>query len=61
MSTFSAVHAHPLHVPHLRHFHAIDVVWAIFHAASRPDRIDYPEPLNFLLEDAAMAREMRRL
>lgn len=52
MSTLSAVHAH---------FHPIDAVWAMFHAASRPERIHYPPPLNFLVEDAAMAREMRRL
>jgi hypothetical protein len=65
MSTLSAVmHAHPLLVPHPKRFHAIDAARAMFHAAAkheRPERIYYPPTLNFLLENAAMAREMRRL
>ncbi|WP_409428620.1 hypothetical protein [Mycobacterium sp. SMC-11] len=63
MSTLSAVHAHPLLTPHLKHFEVVvvDVVRALFHPARRPERAHYPPPLNFLLEDAAMAREMRHL
>lgn len=67
MSTLSAVHARPLlvphlpHLPHWGHFHVVDAVRAMFHPAGRPEHIHYPAPLNFLLEDAAMAREMRHL
>lgn len=61
MATLSAAHAHPLLVPHLKHFHAIDAVRAMFHVGTRPARFHYPPDLNSFLGDAAMAREMRRL
>jgi len=61
MSTLSAAHAHPLLVPHLNHLHVVDAVRAMLHPARRPERTRYPSPLNFLLEDAAMVREMRHL
>ncbi|WP_409436728.1 hypothetical protein [Mycobacterium sp. SMC-14] len=61
MSTLSAVHAHPLHVPHLKHLHAIEAVVAMFHMGTRPERIHYPPDLSSFLENAALAREMRRL
>ncbi|MEB3021193.1 hypothetical protein [[Mycobacterium] crassicus] len=63
MSTLSAIHAHPQLVPHLKHFEVVvvDAVRAMFHPESRPEREHYPPSLNFLLEDAAMAREMRHL
>ncbi|QZA08814.1 hypothetical protein K3U94_05945 [Mycolicibacter heraklionensis] len=61
MSTLSAVHVHPLLTPHLNHFHVVDAVRAMIHPARRPERTHYPSPLNFFLEDAAMAREMRHL
>ncbi|WP_046300021.1 hypothetical protein [Mycobacterium sp. UM_Kg27] len=63
MSTLSVAHTHPLLVPHLKHAEivVVNAVRAIFHPATRPERTRYPAPLNFLLEDAAMAREMRHL
>lgn len=61
MATLSAAHAHPLLTPHMKHVHAIDTVWAMFHREARPERIYYLPELNSLLEDAAMAREMHRL
>lgn len=61
MSTLSAVHAHPLLVPHWKQFHVVDAVRAMFHSERRPERIHYPPSLTYLVEEAAMAREMLRL
>lgn len=61
MSTLSAVPARLLLMPHAKHLHAIDAVRAMLHAVARPEWLRYPPDLNSILEDAAMAREMRRL
>lgn len=61
MFTSSAVHVHPLLVPHLKHIHPINALLAMLHVTGEHDHFHYPPELNTLLEDAAMAREMRRL
>ncbi len=63
MSTLSAARNHPLLVPNLKHIEivVVDAVRAISHRARRPRRAHYLPPLNLLLKDASMAREMRHL
>jgi len=61
MSTLPAVHAHPLHLPHIKHLHLIDALVSMLHTLSEHDHFRYPPEINSLLENAAMAREMRRL
>ncbi|BBY34641.1 hypothetical protein BST33_14700 [Mycolicibacter minnesotensis] len=63
MATMSAAHAHPLLVPNLKHVELVVVgaVRAMFRRGRRTERAHYVPPLNVLLEDAAMARELRHL
>lgn len=63
MATMSAAHAHSLLVPYLKHFEivVVDAARAVFRRGRRTERAHYVPPLNVLLEDAAMARELRHL
>lgn len=61
MSTFSVAHSHPLQVLHTKYVRGVETLLAIWQSATSSDRLRYPPSLNSILEDAAMAREMRRL
>lgn len=63
MSTLSVARAHPLLVPPLKQVEivVVDTVRAMIHRTALPERTHYLPPRSHLLEDAAMAREMRHL
>lgn len=63
MSTLSAAHAHPLLVSHLKHVEivVVDAVRAMSHRVTPLQRAHRVPARSHILEDAAMAREMRHL